>query len=169
MFAEINIEWDSSGKNKGGTGPAGPTAVNGSASPIPLWFLLQPGEGVVTGWEWGEGDRAHRLEGQATLLSPSHLGTCSEGGPLSLQNSAYQKCKELELWWATWPMGWGASRLSAPVSIPTDRSWRCSVHFTKDQQTKPLGPQKLTFMLTFPPSPFPICLNPISYGGGLVA
>ena len=33
MFAEINIEWDSGGKHEVAAGPAGPTAVDGSASP----------------------------------------------------------------------------------------------------------------------------------------
>ena len=98
MFAEINIEWDSGGKHQVAAGPAGPTAVDGSASPpSPLISSATRGGCSHRVGVGEEGDRAHRLEGQAALLSPSYLGTCSERDPLSLQTSAYQKCKEVEL------------------------------------------------------------------------
>lgn len=101
MFAEINVEWDSSGKYKAALGQLDLLPSMAQRHPprpdSPLISAATRGGCSHSMGVGEEGDRAHRLEGQAALLSPSYLGTCSEGHPLSLQTSAYQKCKEVEL------------------------------------------------------------------------
>lgn len=100
MFAEINVEWDSSGKHKAALGQLdlllsmAPRPPRRPRSP-PISAATR--EAVVTAWEWGKRVTGLTDLKKDKLLSPSYLRTCSEGHPLSLQTSAYQKSKEVEL------------------------------------------------------------------------